>query len=139
MKKNKFTPFIVGAVVIVIALLVAYSTNSKNSSKYKPATQSQTPTTTTTPTPSTPTPPSAQGPKTYTLADISKHADRTNCWTTVSGSVYDVTAWISQHPGGAEAIISLCGRDGTAAFTEQHGGERRPANELAGFKIGTLK
>lgn len=133
MKKNKFTPFIVGAVVIVIALLVAYSTNSKSSSKYKPATQSQTPATTTTPTPST------QGPKTYTLSDVSKHADKTNCWTTVSGSVYDVTAWISQHPGGAEAIISLCGRDGTAAFTEQHGGERRPANELAGFKIGTLK
>jgi hypothetical protein len=33
----------------------------------------------------------------------------------------------------------MCGVDASSAFDGQHGGEKRPANELAGFKIGTLK
>lgn len=78
------------------------------------------------------------GSKTYTLADVAKHNVQTNCWTTVNGGVYDVTTWIKQHPGGAQAIIGLCGIDGSDAFNGQHGGERRPASELASFKIGDL-
>lgn len=76
--------------------------------------------------------------KTYTLADVKKHATQTDCWTTVNGSVYNVTPWIAQHPGGAKAIISLCGIDGSDAFNGKHGGQARPESELASFKIGTL-
>lgn len=85
-------------------------------------------------TPATPAPTA-----TYTLADVKLHATRTSCWTTVNGKVYDVTPFITQHPGGANAIISLCGIDGSPAFNGQHGGQARPASELASFIIGTLK
>lgn len=81
---------------------------------------------------------SAQKPGTFTLAQIAAHNSAQSCFTTVEGSVYDVTSFIDQHPGGVEAILSLCGKDGTTAFTNQHGGQRRPANELASSKIGTL-
>lgn len=74
----------------------------------------------------------------YTMADVIKHADKTSCWTAINGSVYDVTSWIDQHPGGPEAIEYLCGKDGSSAFNDQHGGQRRPAQELASFLIGTL-
>lgn len=77
--------------------------------------------------------------KQYTMADIAKHADATSCWSTVDGKVYDLTAWIDQHPGGSGAILSMCGVDGSSAFNDKHGGQRRPANELAGFIIGDLK
>ena len=53
--------------------------------------------------------------------------------------MYDVTSWISQHPGGEQAILGLCGIDSSDAFNGQHGGQRRPATELASFKIGILK
>ncbi len=76
--------------------------------------------------------------KTYTLAQISTHRDASSCWTTINGGVYDVTTWINQHPGGPEAILSLCGKDGSDAFNGQHGGQARPASELATFKIGIL-
>lgn len=76
--------------------------------------------------------------KSYTMADVSKHNNQNDCWTTVNGKVYEVTKWISEHPGGAKAIISLCGTDGSALFNDQHGGEKRPANELASFVIGDL-
>jgi cytochrome b involved in lipid metabolism len=74
----------------------------------------------------------------YTLADVALHASAASCWTAISGSVYDVTSWIGRHPGGSAAILSLCGKDGTSVFTGQHGGQPRPASELAGFRIGAL-
>lgn len=75
---------------------------------------------------------------TFTLADVEKHNTKDSCYTTVRGSVYDVTAWISKHPGGEKAILSICGKDGTAVFEGKHGGQPRPENELSSFKIGTL-
>ena len=66
------------------------------------------------------------------------HKDATSCWTAINGKVYDVTSWINQHPGGRDAILSLCGTDGSAAFNGQHGGQARPAQELATFNIGIL-
>lgn len=76
--------------------------------------------------------------KTYTLADVAKHNSGTSCWTAINGSVYDVTSWVNQHPGGPDAILSLCGTDGSTAFNGQHGGQAQPAQELATFKIGSL-
>lgn len=78
----------------------------------------------------------------YTLAEVAKHNSQSSCWTAVGGNVYDLTSFISQHPGGADAIMSLCGIDGSAAFTNQHGNlnkNRRPQKELAGLEIGILK
>jgi uncharacterized membrane protein len=73
---------------------------------------------------------------TYTLADLKKHATAASCWSAINGNVYDLTKWINRHPGGANVIKGLCGRDGTAGFNGQHGGQSRPASELAAFKIG---
>jgi len=85
---------------------------------------------------------SSQNPptvKSYTLSEVATHKTSSSCWTVVRNDVYDVTSWISQHPGGSGAIVSMCGVDATAAFEGQHGGQRRPENELTSFKIGLLK
>lgn len=91
----------------------------------------------------TTTPPPAANPAAattfYTMAQVKTHNSRTSCWTAVYGGVYDVTAWISQHPGGAGAIVAMCGVDGTSSFDAQHGGQSRANAELGSFKIGTLK
>ncbi len=78
------------------------------------------------------------GAATYTLAQVQQHADSSSCWSAINGEVYDLTAWISQHPGGPDKIEGLCGTDGTAKFTGQHGNDSAPPQRLAGFKIGTL-
>ncbi len=77
-------------------------------------------------------------PKGITMTEVKKHNKDTDCYTAINGNVYDLTSWIDQHPGGADAIISLCGIDGSSAFTEQHGGQGKPERELASFKIGPL-
>jgi cytochrome b involved in lipid metabolism len=76
--------------------------------------------------------------KKYTLADIAKHKTSSDCWTTVNGGVYDLTSFVNKHPGGVDNIVKVCGIDGSTLFGDQHGGERRPANELSSLKIGIL-
>lgn len=77
-------------------------------------------------------------PTTYSLTDLAKHNSEASCWTAIGGEVYDLTAWIKQHPGGDRAILSICGADGTRAFTGQHGNNRQANGVLTQFKIGGL-
>jgi cytochrome b involved in lipid metabolism len=74
---------------------------------------------------------------TYTTAEVATRNTKTNCWTIVSGSVYNLTSYINSHPGGVSAISQLCGKDGTATFNGQHMGDSSPISRLATLKIGT--
>jgi cytochrome b involved in lipid metabolism len=84
----------------------------------------------------TPTPIATQAG--YTMADVKKFNSRTKCWTAISGNVYDLTSWISAHPGGAGAITFLCGTDGTNAYKAQHEGQSRPTIRLSQYLLGPL-
>jgi len=123
--------------------------NSTPSSTPTPAassTPSSTPTPAASSTPSaTPTPiasktqtPAASATG-YTLAQVKANNTAANCWTIVDDNVYNLTTWINAHPGGANAIMSLCGVDGTSAFKSQHAGRAMPVAQLDSLKIGPLK
>lgn len=75
---------------------------------------------------------------TYTMALVATHNSSSSCWSVIDGNVYDLTSWIPQHPGGQQAILGLCGKDGTAAFHGQHDDAKRQADILATMKIGVL-
>ena len=74
-----------------------------------------------------------------TMADVAQHNSASDCWTAVDGNAYNVTDWISQHPGGPGVIEAMCGVDGSGAFNGQHSGQQRPANELSQFLIGPIQ
>lgn len=76
---------------------------------------------------------------TYTMTDVQAANSRAKCWTVINNNVYDLTKWIDQHPGGDQNILKICGKDGTQAFEQKHGGQKKPAEVLKGFEIGTLK
>jgi len=84
----------------------------------------------------TPTPTATQAG--YTMADVKKANSRTKCWSAIDGNVYDLTAWISSHPGGASAITFLCGIDGSNAYKAQHENQARPAMNLTKYLLGPL-
>lgn len=86
----------------------------------------------------TTTPVTASSTPAYTLAQVAAHTTSTDCWVAIAGNVYDLTAWIAQHPGGMSAIVSLCGKDGTEAFSGQHAKDPRAQAVLTTFKIGSL-
>jgi cytochrome b involved in lipid metabolism len=77
-------------------------------------------------------------PVSFTFKEVAKHNSSASCYTVVNDNVYDVTSFITKHPGGSSKILRICGKDGTASFTDQHGGQRKPEQELAGLQIGVL-
>jgi cytochrome b involved in lipid metabolism len=65
---------------------------------------------------------------TLSTSVVAKHAVESNCWITVSSKVYDVTSYISMHPGGKATIITQCGKESTTAFTTKgYGSKHSPA------------
>lgn len=74
----------------------------------------------------------------YTLAQVAEHKVATDCWTAVGDNVYELTPFVSKHPGGVENITKVCGINGTALFTAQHGSSQAAQTALASFRIGAL-
>ena len=50
------------------------------------------------------------------LEDLRKHDGDDNPWFVVNGEVYDGTAFLEGHPGGATSIIGAAGQDATDEF-----------------------
>lgn len=74
-----------------------------------------------------------------TMEDVEQNDSPDSCWAVMNGTVYDLTDWIDQHPGGADRIEGLCGTDAADAFAAQHGGQDGPEGQLAEFEIGELE
>jgi len=101
------------------------------------ATPTATPKPTATPTP-TPTPTPTVTQSRYTMDDVKRKNTSAACWTVIDGNIYDLTKWIPVHRGGPQAIIFLCGKDGTSAFKVQHEGASTPMSALANYFVGPL-
>lgn len=52
--------------------------------------------------------------------EVSRHSSPGNCWIIIRSQVYDVSRFLSEHPGGAGIILRYAGRDATAAYDEIH-------------------
>lgn len=77
-------------------------------------------------------------PEGLTVAQVAEHNSQTDCYAIVGEKVYNLTSWISQHPGGPDKIISLCGTDATAKFSQQHGSNAQAQATLTNFFIADL-
>jgi len=84
-------------------------------------------------------PPSNPPTRLYSMNEVVMHSTATSCWSVINGNVYDLTNWITNHPGGTNAILSLCGKDGTASFTGKHAGDLNPEAELKNYLIGVFE
>ena len=126
-----------GAAAAVTPTPVA--TPSPSSAPTVVVTPTPTPTVTATPTPVvTPTPTATATTAGYTMAQVRANNTAKSCWTVIDNYVYNLTNWISAHPGGSGAILFLCGTDGTNAFKAQHENQTKPAIRLDGYRIGPL-
>merc|ERR1712093_588410 len=56
--------------------------------------------------------------KTFKLAEVAEHNTAEDCWIVIDNKVYDVTAFIDDHPGGAEVLLDVAGEDGTDGFED---------------------
>ena len=71
-----------------------------------------------------------------TAAVVATHDEQTDCWMTIFGNVYNLTAFLSSHPGGLIVMAPYCGKDATAAFATK---DKNPAvshSDLAKTMLG---
>ncbi|CAI6340148.1 unnamed protein product [Periconia digitata] len=72
------------------------------------------------------------------LDQLSTHSSLSSLWIAVHGNVYDLTSFVSDHPGGIEALHSVGGTDGTEAY-ESAGHSELNTKKLQQFLIGKLQ
>ncbi len=80
----------------------------------------------------------AGGAVALSAQEVAGHNTAADCWSIVNGNVYNLTSYVQRHPGGSSVIKNICGRDGSAAFSNQHNGQGKPNNVLSGFLLGAV-
>jgi len=85
--------------------------------------------------------------KEYTLEEVAQHDKQEDCWIVINDKVYDVTPFVSTHPGGL-AILRNAGKDSTIGF-EKIGAHKKKTNVddvlskahglMPTFLIGTVR
>lgn len=56
-----------------------------------------------------------------TSTEVAKHNTNSDCWLVISNNVYNLTNYLSSHPGGISTISPYCGKDGTQGFATRGG------------------
>lgn len=136
------------AIVIVILLIILAGgflvinkpKSSTSATLPSPSTTSLSPTSTNPPIPTNENPTktiNSSSKKTYSLDEIKQHNSASDCWMLINNKVYDVTIFITQHPGG-RVILQGCGIDASNLFNSipKHKGVQQI---LSNFEIGVLK
>lgn len=103
---------IIAGSVLIGGFLSSEDTKTTNTSSSTQTTNSDT----------SATPQSQANPgQTYTLDQVAEKSNPDDCWIIISGNVYNVTDYLTQHPGGADRITPFCGKDATQAFATRGG------------------
>jgi cytochrome b involved in lipid metabolism len=82
--------------------------------------------------------------KEFTMEEISKHNSEQSCWIVIGNKsnggakVYDITKFLSEHPGGSEILMDFAGKDADDMF-EDIGHSQGARKTLNTYYIGDLK
>lgn len=81
--------------------------------------------------------------KTYTAAEVAQHSTQSDCWMIIDTGVYDLTKFLSEHPGGVSSMLPYCGKDGTQGFATKDRGRGDGHSQSASmlkedYRIGTI-
>lgn len=73
-----------------------------------------------------------------TATELSTHNNANDCWVAYHGTVYDLTEWLTKHPGGSFAISPYCGtsQEFAEAFNRQHGTSKEKKLPMVGTEKG---
>ncbi|KEF63325.1 cytochrome b5 [Exophiala aquamarina CBS 119918] len=76
--------------------------------------------------------------KVFTAADVAKHDQKAKeLYIIVDGTVYDVTNFVDEHPGGAKILKRVAGKDASKQFWKYHN-ESVLKKYAAKLKIGEV-
>ncbi|KAK4929317.1 hypothetical protein LTR66_016166 [Elasticomyces elasticus] len=71
-------------------------------------------------------------------AEVAKHNTRESCWVILYGNVWDVTDFLPNHPGGANIVLKLAGKDATEEYDPVHPPGTLEDNLAAEKRLGAI-
>lgn len=74
----------------------------------------------------------------YAPAEVAKHNKEDDIWMIIHGKVYDVHAFLEDHPGGPEILHQHAGKDATQEFEETFH-SKTARLQLADYVIGSVE
>ena len=72
-----------------------------------------------------------------TKEELAKHNTQNDCWVSFKGNVYNMTSYLSHHPGGVDIIMKYAGGDMTDTYMRIH--KWVSPNLISKIKIGVLE
>lgn len=75
----------------------------------------------------------------HTAEEVAKHNKDGDCWLIVKNKVYDVSEYLSSHPGGKDKMLKWGGKEATKAVLENIPHPDNIEVTLERFYIGPLK
>jgi cytochrome b involved in lipid metabolism len=78
----------------------------------------------------------------FELIEVALHAKDNDCWMAINGKVYDLTAYIPEHPSRPDIILPWCGKEASEAYrTKTKGRQHSPTADqlLKTYQIGLLQ
>ena len=85
--------------------------------------------------------PAAGADRPIGLAEIARHATAGDCWMALDGIVYDITAYLPDHPSNPRIILPWCGKEASEAYRTKTRGRPHSAEAdglLRTYRIGVL-
>ncbi|KAI9367732.1 hypothetical protein BJX61DRAFT_537825 [Aspergillus egyptiacus] len=76
--------------------------------------------------------------KEYTWAEVARHNSAQDLWIVIEGSVYNVTHYREDHPGGDEILRTFAGKDATTEFIDA-GHSQDAYAKLETLLVGSLQ
>lgn len=76
-----------------------------------------------------------------TAQEAAKHNSASDCWLIINNKVYDVSSYLSFHPGNPDTITPYCGKEATNAFDTKNQGKphsQQAGNLLTQYYLGDL-
>jgi len=58
--------------------------------------------------------------KSFTTAEVAQHKGADSMYIIVDSSVYDITNFLNEHPGGPKILKRVAGKDATKQFWKYH-------------------
>lgn len=76
----------------------------------------------------------------YTLTEVKKHTGSDSLWVTYKGGVYDVTQYLTCHPGGKDLLMAQGGKDLEAIWDNYaiHKNNKKAEPMLNAMRIGKM-
>lgn len=77
----------------------------------------------------------------FSREEIARHATESDCWMSINQQVYDLSAYIPEHPTRPAVILAWCGQEASEAYRTKLRGRTHSAEAdrlLENYRIGRV-